>query len=291
MTELPGKKLRAGLSTYQLPQDLLLDAGDDPRGLPRAALLDQGGFYFFVDWLMREHGIAPRGVLHVGGNIGQEGIPYLMQGFAKVFFIEGNPATFPALEKNVASFNLLDRELSGYLHTGRRTRFAAALAAVGEREGMGTMYLMGASTFCSTRRPKDFSAWLAYVVEHSQPEEVPDFLRWAETALQRTGEQSVRIRPLDQVLRDELPDGWSPADFNVLSLNIQGNELDALQGAPMALRHIDFIQSEKNYAEHYEGCVLAEQLDAFLAEAGFDEVKAMRMGPVGTSAYVRRRPG
>ncbi len=291
MTESPAKRLRAGLSTYQLAQDLLLDAGCDPRPLPRAALLDQGGFYFFLDWLMREHGVAPRGVLHVGGNVGQEGIPYLMQGFAKVLFIEGNPATFPALEQNVAAFNLLDQELAGYLETRRRTRFAAIEAAIGEREGMATLYLMGASTFCSTRRPKDFSAWVSYVVEHSQPEELPGFLSWAKTALELIGEQPVRVRALDQVLREALPEGWTPADFNVLSLNIQGNELDALRGAPSALRHIEFIQSEKNYAEHYEGCVLAEQLDAFLAEAGFDEVKAMRMGPVGTSAYVRRRSG
>lgn len=290
MSEATRKRTRAGLSTIKMPHYVLADAGGTPDALPRSELLRHGGFYFFMDWLMREHGIQPRGVLHVGGNVGQEGIPYLMQGFEKALFFEANPSTFRTLVENVAGLNLLDQELAGYLKTRRRTSFAAVEIAIGDRDGEATLYLMGASTFCSTRKPKSFSTWIEYVVEHSTPEEAADFLRWTEGALELVGEEKVQMKTLDQVLRESLPDGWQPSDFNVLSLNIQGGELDALRGAKDTLKHIQLIQAEKNYLEHYEGCAIAEDLDAFLEEAGFKEVKAMRMGPVGTSAYVSVRP-
>lgn len=290
MSESTRRRIRAGLSTIQMPHDVLVDAGGMPDALPRSELLRHGGFYFFMDWLMREHRIEPRGVLHVGGNVGQEGVPYMMMGFEKALFFEANPSTFRTLAENVAAFNLLDQELADYLKTRRRTSFAAVEVAIGDRDGEVTLYLMGASTFCSTRKPKSFSAWMQYVVEHSTPEEAADFLMWAKGALELTGEVKVQMKTLDRVLRESLPHTWQPSDFNVLSLNIQGGELDALRGATNTLKYIQFIQAEKNYLEHYEGCAIAEDLDAFLEDAGFKEVMAMRMGPVGTSAYVSVRP-
>lgn len=279
--------MRAGLSMRGLPYDLLVDAGVSPEGLPRAELLQTSGFVLFLERLMGEHDVRPRGVIHLGANTGQEALQYMMLGFEKVLFVEGHPGTFAELARNVEHFNLLDAELSAYLKVNRRTRFHAVGAAVGDRNSEATFYVTGSSLFCSTLKPKDFSQWFNYVEKREPPEAAAEFLQWGEQAVKLVEEVRVPMRTLDSMLAEDLQEGWTAEDFNVLSMNIQGAEMDALRGARRAIKQIEFIQLEKNYVEHYEGNPTPEELDAFLIGEGFSEILAMRAGPVGTSAYAR----
>jgi FkbM family methyltransferase len=55
--------------------------------------------------------------------------------------------------------------------------------------------------------------------------------------------------------------------FNFLNLDIQGAELLALKGMGNLLENVDYIYTEVNEKELYEGCCLISDLDDFLAES------------------------
>ena len=279
---------RAGTSLKSLPLDCLLDGGGDPSSLSRRELVEEGGYVFFLGRLLSEFGVQARGAIHLGGNTGQESIPYMMMGFEKVLYVEAQPETYEQLQRNLDQLNLMERELAAYLGTTPRTQFAGVEAAVGDHDGEGTLYLMGSSLFASTRKPVDFSEWVGWVLERSRPDEAKEFSEWARDGLRPTGEMKVRFRTLDTIMSNDLPAGWRAQDFNVLGMNIQGAELDALKGSKETLRHIEFIQTELNYVEHYAGNPTAEQLDEFLFAEGFQSVATVRAGPVGTGVYVRK---
>lgn len=61
--------------------------------------------------------------------------------------------------------------------------------------------------------------------------------------------------------RDLLPD--------LLWLDLQGGELDALRGGEAVLEHVRLIHSEVSVIEEYEGCALYPELRAWLEERGF----------------------
>lgn len=280
---------RAGTSLKSLPIDLLTDAGGSPDGLARVSLLNDGGYVFFLGRLLAHHRIQPRGVIHLGGNTGQESIPYMMMGFEKVLYVEAHPEVHAQLRRNLDQLALLEGELATYLSTAPLTRFASVCAAVSDRDGEGALYVTGSTLFCSTRRPVGFSEWQEWVLERSTPEEADEFRAWASDGLTLKGEIPVTFRRLDSILEQDLPEGWRPEDFNVLGMNIQGAEMDAIRGAKDAMRHIELIQTELNYVEHYEGNPSVEELRSALGELGFQEVAVVRAGPVGTGVYVRRR--
>jgi FkbM family methyltransferase len=55
------------------------------------------------------------------------------------------------------------------------------------------------------------------------------------------------------------------AKYNILVMDLQGNELKALQGAEKDfLMNIDAIYTEINFDEMYEGCAMVDELDAYL---------------------------
>jgi len=61
--------------------------------------------------------------------------------------------------------------------------------------------------------------------------------------------------------------------YNILVMDLQGNELKALKGDPILLRYIDCIYTEVNFREMYEGCVLIDELDDYLKDFGFSRVE------------------
>lgn len=73
---------------------------------------------------------------------------------------------------------------------------------------------------------------------------------------------------LNQLLRK-----YNPFDFNFVNLDIQGAELSALKGMHWYLHHIDYIYTEVNAEQVYEGAPLIEEIDLFLKQYGFFRVE------------------
>ena len=57
--------------------------------------------------------------------------------------------------------------------------------------------------------------------------------------------------------------------YNVLYMDLQGNELNALFGASETLKHIDAIYTEVNVKEMYENCAHATSIGIHLSKFGF----------------------
>ena len=62
-------------------------------------------------------------------------------------------------------------------------------------------------------------------------------------------------------------------DYNFMSIDVQGYELEVLKGATNILPHMKAILCEVNKKELYENCPMVEQIDAFLKEYGFARVE------------------
>jgi hypothetical protein len=59
----------------------------------------------------------------------------------------------------------------------------------------------------------------------------------------------------------------------MLVLDVQGNELNVLKGASQTLKSIDYLFTEFNTVEMYEGCPTLEDLDQILSPLGFERAQ------------------
>ncbi|MEG6522280.1 FkbM family methyltransferase [Desulfotomaculum sp. 1211_IL3151] len=189
---------------------------------------------FDLNVLCREHGIKPKGVIHIGAHEGKELANYLKMGYQKILFIEANPEVYQ---------RLLD-------HIQGRDNVLAVNVAISDYDGMIELHV---TNF-------DQSSSILPLKEHKD----------IYPGIQEAYQTKVPCRTLDQLLRDlELP----PEDYNLLNIDIQGAELKALQGATQVLKNIDGINTEVNFAELYEGCALIHEIDEFLEKQGFQRVE------------------
>jgi len=60
--------------------------------------------------------------------------------------------------------------------------------------------------------------------------------------------------------------------YNILYIDLQGGELNALNGSGTLLNYIDAIYTEVNLVSMYKNCVLLPQLDGYLHKHGFNRV-------------------
>jgi FkbM family methyltransferase len=78
------------------------------------------------------------------------------------------------------------------------------------------------------------------------------------------GEVEVNCVTLDSVYNIE------PILFNFLYMDVQGAEYNVLEGSKKLLQnHIQYIYSEVNFYELYEGCKLMSDIDELLSQFGF----------------------
>ena len=77
--------------------------------------------------------------------------------------------------------------------------------------------------------------------------------------------------------------------FNTIVIDVQGYELEVFKGAHKTLSKIDHIYTEVNRASVYSGCVLVEELDAFLGEYGFVRVETDWAGSTWGDAFYTKK--
>jgi hypothetical protein len=57
--------------------------------------------------------------------------------------------------------------------------------------------------------------------------------------------------------------------YNLITLDVQGYELEVIKGASKILNSVDYILCEVNRAELYAGCPMVEEIDSYLKQFGF----------------------
>ena len=79
------------------------------------------------------------------------------------------------------------------------------------------------------------------------------------------GMENVEVKRMDELT-------GSLTGYNLLSMDVQGTELMVLRGFGELLHSIDYIITEVNKEELYNGCVMIDELDSFLKDFGFKRV-------------------
>lgn len=77
-------------------------------------------------------------------------------------------------------------------------------------------------------------------------------------------------------------------DYNFISVDTEGYELEVFKGATETLKHIDFILAEVNRAELYKGCPMVQDIDEYLLSFGFTREDTDWMGKTwGDALYIK----
>ena len=183
--------------------------------------------------LCRRHDIRPRGVVHVGAHEGLEWPSYQRMGISAAIFIEANPAVFSRLATNLGAVEGL----------------ALANCAIADVSGRARLHVTSADQ-CSSLLP--LGRHLEYYPEIVETRTI-DVPAWT----------------LDDLIAQL---GIHPGRFNLLNIDIQGAELQALKGARRLLASIEAINVEVNFEELYDGCAQIEDIDQLLSEHGFRRI-------------------
>ena len=189
------------------------------------------------------------GIIHVGAHTAEELDYYVSNGYTKVIWVEANPAHWTLIEEKIKQHK--DMKLG---------RFAAS-STTGEK---ATLKLNGISS--------------SILKMGSHKEKYPN----------SEGTETVEV---DLVSTDD----WIEAniierrDFNMLNIDVQGYELEALKGMTNQLKHIDIIYTEVNYEHLYKDGALINEIDDFLTTYDFKRVatESVKNMGWGEGLYVR----
>ncbi len=197
------------------------------------------------------HRISPRGIIHVGAHEGAELPWYQSCGFQKILFIEANPAVFEKLRNNA----------------GDAVGVTVVNRAVTDKAGPIRLHV---TNF-------DQSSSILPLETHLQH----------YPGIEEVQSVTVEGTTLDALLEEN---GLDPAEFNFLTMDIQGAELLALRGAPGALAHIQAIITEVNFEELYRGCAQIDDIDLHLESHRFERVNTYSIHRAwGDAVYVKPR--
>jgi FkbM family methyltransferase len=204
------------------------------------------------DYLCKKYRLRPPGVLHLGANEGQEAAAYAAAGIRRVVWVEALPELFDALRaKAVANY----------------PGSVALLACLSDVDNQQVQFNVASNGGQS-------SSFLE-LGTHAQAHPT---VRYVKTITMVT----TRVDTLLRQNNLEVGPGW------LLNVDLQGAELHALQGMPESLQYFDSIYIEVNIRELYKGCPLAEDIDFFLFQRGFErkEIKMTGSG-WGDAFYLR----
>ncbi|MDY7002605.1 MAG: FkbM family methyltransferase [Cyanobacteriota bacterium] len=204
-----------------------------------------------VPQLCIEHSINPKGVIHVGAHEGQEFNYYQKMGVKNVLFIEANPVVCERLQTKVASY----------------PNVKTVNCAISNENATVDLHVTS----------NEQSSSILPLKKHQE----------VYPHIKETHQVKVESKKLDTLLQ-ELK--LNPSDYNILNIDIQGAELLALQGATNWLRYVDAINTEVNYEELYEGCVLIDELDEFLDQNDFQRVATKTPHPSWGDAFYIKKP-
>ena len=193
--------------------------------------------------------IPQTGVFHVGAHHGQEMERYKKLKLKNVVMFEPSPKTFEILQEN-----LKDEEV---------TLVNLGLAS---EDSELELYVESANLGQS-------NSLLKPMLHTSQ---YPD--------IKFESKEKVNLTSLDKWCEKN----EEKSIANIMSLDVQGYELEVLLGSQKTLKNIDIIICEVNRSELYKDCAFVIEIDIFLRHHGFRRVATNWVGKTwGDAAYVK----
>jgi len=203
---------------------------------------------FSLQELHQKYNMEIRGILHLGAHLGEEAQDYENLFVKNVWWVEANPHVMDKLRENLRPYN---HHLIQALLTDVDGEFRNF--NITNYDGMSS------SIFEFGKLHLDSS---------------PD-TQFVDTAL-------LESRTVDSLVAE-----FNITDCNFLNMDLQGAEVLVLQGAVKTIESIDYVYTEVNIGEVYEGCGKMWQIDDFLSD--FDRVETyMTPAQWGDALYIRR---
>lgn len=184
--------------------------------------------------LFPKYNIHPKGVLHVGGNKGEEAPVYLELGIKRQVWIEADPEIFLLLKSNLSNnpeavaFNFAagDEDKDGViLHVANNGGQSSSILELGTHK-----------------------------IAHPEVHYVKDV--------------KVNMYRLDTMLYPHLC-----KDLDFLNLDVQGFEGNVLRGMGSLLDQFKWVYTEINCREVYTNCALLPDMDLFMTANRFRRVE------------------
>ena len=198
--------------------------------------------------LWEMYGINPKGILHIGGNRGEEAPVYLELGVRKQIWIEANPEMFLLLKQTISNnpdaiaYNFAAGDIDDQLITLHVANNAGQSSSVLQ---LGT---------------------------HRQQH--PD--------VHFTKDVQVTMKRIDCLIsKDEI------VNYDFLNIDVQGFEGQVLTGMGDYLNHFKWAYIEVNNGQVYEGCWEVGQIDIYMSKFGFRRVETKWVGIWGDGLYIK----
>ena len=212
--------------------------------------------------LYEKYNMNISGVIHVGGHTGEEYVTYLQHNVPYIIFFEPIPDSYNRLCNYIAQINSYNKHLElpdVQIHN----------MALGNKIGTGTLHL---SEHVSCPQARGASSSLLTPKKHLELH--------ADVVFNQDIE--VEINKLDNF-------NGSVSNSNFINIDVQGYELEVLKGGTSTLQHVDYIMTEVNIDEVYEGCVKMAELDEYLFAFNFKRVETNMAGGLwGDALYIKQ---
>lgn len=180
-----------------------------------------------LDYLMNKYHFKPNGILHLGGNTGQESEMYNKMGIEYVYWVEAISEVFEKLQINLLKYD-------------NQYAFCACVSDVNGKEVV----------FNISNNEAQSSSFL----ELEYHKIIHPTVKYIDTFKTKT----IRI---DKLLETYIfGNGW------MLNADLQGSELLAIKGMGEKLNEFDYLYLELNKRETYRDCPLVEEVDEYLKD-------------------------
>jgi FkbM family methyltransferase len=193
-----------------------------------------------------------KGVIHIGANDGGERDWYVDNGFSPVIWFEPNPEVFIKLHNNLQDSKYSDQYCYNY---GVHDTLTKTILHVANNEGQSSSIL-----------PLGL---------HKQYHPKVKYVKDIEIELVRLDTFISTYSFLKNI------------NFNFLNIDVQGCELNVIRSFGQDISKLDYIYTEVNTAEVYEGCSLLKDIDLYLNSFGFIRVETkMTKNQWGDAFYI-----
>lgn len=182
--------------------------------------------------LVQKFNIQAKGVLHIGANRGQEALIYKKHGIEKVIWIEALPHVFADLCTYLKSVDCFDENIT------------CINACIGDKDGQEV-------DFNETNNESQSSSYLPLGVH-----------RDIHPTVHNIATTKMRTFRVDTIFRGNENIKWR--DYDLLNIDIQGPELQALRGMGILLNYFKYAIIEINMRETYIGGALVEEIDNYM---------------------------
>lgn len=215
--------------------------------------------------LFPKYNIKPKGVLHVGANIGEEAPVYLELGIKKQIWIEANPEIYEKLKVNISGnpeaialnwcVSDIQDERVNFNISNNGSQSSSILELGTHLQVHPEVKYIGKITMSSVILEKLYlgyglNEFHAYGTHFKHMNFSTDYTSWIN-------------------------------DIDFLNIDLQGAELKALRGLGQRLNNFKWAYLEVNKEELYKGCALVGEIDEYLLGFGFRRVETLWCGNTG----------